>query len=317
MLSLCTKDGSIQQAKNAVATLASLYESDPEKKIEVFTPLLDTMTSSSRLTLSSGGKPNTKIINVLDTLTAMVEKVPAIFSITSGKKDRGAKAIRFALETILLGRGDKVSISQQDSDSSSEDENDDTSKTSSPRRQSKSKKRVGRKSAGIDDTISFACKRACAAITFLVAHIRSTILVSKFNTGKDMKTGGQKSIFPPKGHITAIFELLISILEDDGLPPSSNDRHDCKSVEDRVELRKVATINIMRLCDKNLDLEKSFLTTSMWHVLGRSFVDKDKIVRGKCDFSALCFLLPRYNSQLSSSILFKLQSPRWTNSLKC
>jgi hypothetical protein len=287
LISLCTKDGTVEQARNAVRTLASLHENDPDKIVEVFQPLLETMTSSTRLSVDTSGKANKKVVNVLETLTAMVECVPSLFSsVDNSKKKRGAKAIRFALETVLLGRRDILSTqSNDDLDFPSDDEVHDRKSSGRP---SSSKKKSGRKASDSGEaSLSLACKRIRAAISFLIAHIRA------------MKSAG---LSPSKEHISAVFGVLRGILEDGGKPPSSYDRQECQSYEDEVALRQCATVSIMRLCDGNLQLEKDFFTHSMWHILGKSFVDVDASVRGKLqkELSRTCQLRVHVQSTLIS-----------------
>jgi len=278
LVSLCTKDGTAEQARNAVFTLASLLENDPDKKIDVFKPLLETLTSSTRLTLN--GAANKKVVSVLATLTALVENAPAIFSSAGGKKDRGVKAIRFAFETILLGRGDgNPTESREDPELSSDGESHDESKPRPSSGRRSSSKRSPRKSLNNNEcSLSLACQRTCAAISFLVTHIRATILHARSNVGKENR---KASAAPSKEHISAIFDVLIGLIQDGGLPPSSRDRHDCKGAEDRAAIRECATVNLLRLCDGSLQLEKDHLSPRMWHVLGRSFLDEDASVRGK------------------------------------
>ncbi len=253
-------------------TLASLHENDSDKLAKVFQPLLDTMTSSSRLSISTGGKANKKIVNVLETLTAIVECVPSLFMSADKKRGKGAKAIRFALETCLLGRGDRLSSQSHENLEIPSDHEDDMKSNS---RKSTSKKKPGRKSSESGDILSLSCQRTCAAISFLVAHIRATICSDR---NRDIK---EAILTPSKEHISAVFGLLQNILEEGGKPPSSADRQECQSREARAALRRCATISIMRLCDGNLQLEKEYFTPSVWHVLGRSFVDTDVTVRGK------------------------------------
>ena len=265
LFNLCTKDGTIEQARNAVVTLASLFENDPDKRMNVFKPLLETMSSSKRLTLSTNGVDNKKIVNVLETLTAMVENVPLLFSSKNGKRDCGAKVIRFAFETVVLGRNAKTPTeTQEDMDFQSDNENaDKLSKKKSYRKHSRSG----------EVTLSLTCKRICAAITFLVSHIRATVL----NATSKKSSLSQFS----KGHIGAIFNVLVDILKDGGLPPSPRDFDACNNEEDKAVLRQCAAVSIMRLCDGNLQLEKPFFTYSMWLILGRSFLDIESTVRGK------------------------------------
>jgi len=277
LVNLCVKDGSIEQSRNAIATLASLFENDPKKREQVFKPIVENLTSSSRLTLLSGKNANTKIVNVLEILTALVERVPSLFPYTSGIKGHGSKVIRFTLEYVLLGRGHRSSIDGPDD--VPEDDNIEVSRPSDGRK-SQSKAKRNRKSDETSQTISLACQRVQVAINFLVTHIRSTILASNSSMGKEnLSSIKEKCSLPPDDHIAAIFDLLIGILVEDGAPPSSFDREECIEEEEKASLRKCATVNVMRLCDSQLGLEKKFFTHSMWHILSTSFLDRHELVR--------------------------------------
>ena len=279
LVSLCTKDGSVEQAKNAVVTLASLFDNDQNKRDDVFKPILEILTSSHRLTLVSGNTPNTKIVNVLDTLTTIVERVPSLFTYSPGRKGYGNKVVRFALDSVLLGRGTRCSVESQ-FDSEKVDENETSQGVGGRRTELKAKR--NRRSTNGDKSISLACQRVQGAINFLVTHIRSTIMPSSANLGKENpQPNREKFSAPPDDHISVIFDLLTGILIEDGAPPSITDHDDCKEDDEKAALRKCATINIMRLCDSQIGLEKKFFTHSMWHTLGKSFLDRNESVRGK------------------------------------
>jgi hypothetical protein len=293
LVNLCIKDGSIEQAKNAITTLASLFENDPKKRDEVFKPIVENLTSSSRLTLVSGNNVNTKVINIVETLTALVERVPSLFSCVSGVKGYGNKVVRFTLETVLLGRG------HRNSDEAEPDVSKivgDELSVSLDSRKSHSKPKRNRKSSEIDQNISLACQRVQVAINFLVTHIRSTIMASKLRCENDrVQTMGEKCAAPPDEHISVIFDVLISILVDDGAPPSTIDREDCTEEDEKAALRRCATINILRLCDSQLGLDKKFFTHSMWHILGNSFLDRYESVRGKIQNACHNYFGPYYS----------------------
>ena len=298
LMSLCTKDGTTEQSRNAIVTLASLYENDHDKKIDVFQSLLETMTTSTRLSISVGERVNKKVVNVLETLTAMVECVPSLFSSVNGKKSRSTKAIHFALDTVLHGRDENVSTEKPCSEDlefhSDDDLGDDKSTISTP----SSAKKMSRRTSTKDSSPSFTAQRIRAAILFLTAHIRATIASDRLNRGKGA-AGDTVRLAPPKEHIGAVFEVLRGILEDGGLPPAINARKECESDRDRAFLRQCATVSIMRLCDGNLQLEKEFFIHSIWHTLGKSFVDEDASVRGKISSNvkmidiSFCIHLPK------------------------
>jgi len=328
LMNLCTRDGTPQQAKFAVYTMASLLNpttsarsgmerSTIEKEHEVFDPLLKALTSPTRLSLPSGNNEKSKIVCVLAALAALADCAPSVFGKDSS---RGTKALRFALEMVLLGRNDSGDdndlLSDDDQNSDEEDETQGTSPSKKSRRKSKGRRSEiasqrggeGGYSGILDDSsLSVATRRACAAIEFLVSHIRSTLTKmsakstpqqsssgqdkenqhqavnhssKEISTGKSSKKTAVTSFeSPPPDHIKQVFEILTQILEDNGLPPSSRDRRDCKSSLNRAALRQCAAVNLLRLCDARLKLEKTYLSPGMWQVLSGSFLDEETCVR--------------------------------------
>ena len=336
LLRLCVRDGTPEQARHAVFTLAALInplrvtngfsgtssvkgsrkEMGPKRDQEAFGPLMKALTSPSRLSITKSGGRGGRVVSILAGLAALVEVAPGIFC-----DKRGDRAIRFALESVLLGRGDAPGDGREGSDLESDDEDEDREDKSGDEgddrdveeelqgkhRRSKGKVNRGKKGsvdepgdkdAGGEngDHLSFACRRVCAAVEVLVCHIRSTIsqqkkeLQTQADAGKESRThsSGKKATHlagadavqqPPPEHITAVFGTLVQILQDSGLPPSSRDRRDCRSSQDKAALRKCVTVNLLRLCDPALQLEGRYLTAGSWHVLSRIFLDEDTSVR--------------------------------------
>jgi hypothetical protein len=97
------------------------------------------------------------------------------------------------------------------------------------------------KNALEDEDLSIACRRACAAIEFLVTHIRSSVIAKRVQ---------KVSIeIPSPEHIGRVFDILHQILRDHGLPPCSRDRRDCRSRQSRAALRECASVQLFRLCE--------------------------------------------------------------------
>ena len=293
LIRLCTRDGTALQARNAVFTMAQLSKnsstSSPasgeaalRKEREVFEPLLKALTSPSRMTIddkrsnSSGGGGAKRIVSILSALAAVAEFAPSTFCASNG---RGGKAIKFALESVLLGRShsdesDSDSVHDGGSDAESSDDDDESASASKSRRRSSHGRRRSSgsvKGSSVDADVSLAALRACAAIELLVAHIRATA---------DARNKSVKGIQSPAAdHITAVFATLEQILRDNGLPPSSRDRRYCTSSADRASLRQCAAVNLLRLCDPYLQLESRFLSNACWQALSGAFVDEENSVR--------------------------------------
>jgi hypothetical protein len=279
LLHLCTKDGTPEQARHAVYTIAGLLNSANGGKssddADLFGPLLKALTSPSRMSISGASSAN--IVSVLAALAALSDSAPSLFI----DDDRGKKAIRFALDTVLLGR-------RASSDSGSDLEDEEELQKQSSKSGRDVNKSPGRKAPSTpmnttpkekghvleDESLSIACRRACASIDFLVSFVRATIMQAI----KAKKAGG-KFGSPQLDQIEQIFEVLYQILQDKGLPPSSVDRRECKARQDRAALRECATVHLLRLCDARLQLEKRFFTDSMWLTLSGVLLDEEKSVR--------------------------------------
>ena len=268
LLNLCTRDGTPEQAQHAVQTIVALLvdeSSDEDGQKETLAPLLKALTSPSRLNLSLNSG-SSKVIGALAALSALAERMPSLFQTS----DLGSKAIKFALDTVLLGRRD--SFDKADDDDEEEDiatEGRDSSK--SPKRRRQSNQSPGAKKILEDEGLSIACRRACAAVEFLVTRIRSA-LIAKRVLKANIET-------PSSEHISKVFSVLTQILQDQGIPPGSQDRRDCRSRQDRASLRESASIHLFRLCDTRLQLVDSHLSIAMWHTLSSSLLDEEKRVR--------------------------------------
>lgn len=276
LVNLCTKDGTEEEAFNAVITLSSQFEKGSKEQLESFLPIMKTLTSSSKMTLEIHGSPNKKIINILTALRAIALNVPDIFSKSVKKIDPGSKAVRFTLDSILLGRGRNLDDSQGDDESNVSDA--ESEEVISQRHHSKSSPK--RKSIGSDkESLSFPCLRLIKAIEFLVSYIFST-----------SSTQDKSSQNPISSDVLSIVQVLLNILEDDGLPPSSRDHNDCKGWAERAALRKCAAVNFLQLCSGSLRLADRILTPTALHTLSKAFVDEEISVRDAA-MTELCSLL--------------------------
>ena len=293
LVQLCTRDGTPEQARNAVYTLAKLI--NPGEKLVMgsddrFTPLLQTLSSASRLKISADQKDAVKVVSILSALSALTECAPLVVSSST----RGEKAVRFALESVLLGRdhsGDDDVDDNSNSESEEDDSEDEDLDAQSPASSKKKRSRSASSSASRrkhatpeakaslleDESLSVACRRICAAVDFLVSFFRSTHLLQKTKLA-DI-AGEEEVVLPKKSQVQLLFQLLTQILEDQGHPPSSRDRKLCKSRQDRAALRQCAAVSLLRLCDARLDLGMDHLTKPMWHTLGEAFLDEELVTR--------------------------------------
>ena len=296
-MKLCTKNGSAEQARLAVQTLAAMYKCElqsstttlgscdskqTKKEENVFVSILKSITSPSHMTLSVNGKDNHKIVTVLATLSTLVEVAPFLF-VRYDKGRRGDAAIRFALDTVIMGHDDENSIDEREEGHGVTSKLDGSHQ--SPESTSTTKFNKNRSS----EELSLSCRRLCAAIDFLVSHIRSTIKFKKtlftsspsVHSDPSAQTDNGGSPSPSKEHIASLFNMLITIISNCGQPPSLRDRISCKGMEEMAALRKCAALNVFRLCDRSLGLDDEFLTCHMWRILSSVFTDIDSDVRGK------------------------------------
>jgi hypothetical protein len=224
------------------------------------------------------------LVSALSALAAFADCAPDVF----GASERGNKAVKFALETILMGVN-HADDSDSDGDNEASDrenheEGDTPSSSRKKRPRSASKNKQGRKNLSPeaasslleDESLSVACRRVCAAIDFLVSFVRSSVLELRRNPSSS-STHVPSS--PSPAQVKQIFELMTQILHDKGLPPSNRDRRACKSRQDRAALRHCAAVHLLRLCDARLGLEKKYLTSGMWHTLSEAFLDEERVVR--------------------------------------
>ncbi len=282
LYNLCI-NGTFEQSRNAVLTLAGQFESGSPEQVEAFSPILKTLTSATRLTLTTNGLPYKKIVNVISTLTAIIECVPTIFVAKGGKDDKGGKAVRFILNSVLLGRGDESSSEYHSDSGHSFDEDDDVLKGDNKEKKHhpKADKTSPKRKKKETPELSLSCMRICSAISFLATHIRKMVLHSR----------ATKTPSPSPGYIGNVFDLLVTILKEGGQPPSSRDQKECRHPEEKSALRECATLNLLRLCDGNLQLEAKYLTPGMWHILSRGVIDRDAAVRGKCFYYSLILVI--------------------------
>ncbi len=292
---MCTRDGTPEQARSAVYTMAALINPSKskdsvaavgkkrrvsltqEKQQEAFGSLLKSLTMTSRMTLTSGNGENVKIVSILTALTALAESAPSLFEKDSrGVGKNGEKAIKFAIETCLLGRdpsadndSDSEGAASEDHDEEVMSEDEMSKKTPKGRRRksalSKNTTPDGAVSAVEDESLSLTCRRLCAAIELLVSYI------SHRGNARDGSTA-------PEERIEQAFSILCQIIEDGGLPPASRDRKACRSRQDRAALRKCAATNLFRLCDARLKLDE-YLSVERWHILSSSLLDEETSVR--------------------------------------
>jgi hypothetical protein len=255
LLNLCCRDGTPEQARHAVSTMAALIHSHGSSQTtDAFGPLLKSLASPSRLTLST--KPSTKLVSVLVALAELADCAPN--AMTSA---RGQKALHFALDNVLMGR---AHFGQDDTSDGEEEDGEEEMKevgtpspTKSGRRKSSATKRKSQDhrkhlSPGsnqinpLEDTdLSITCRIICAAIEFLVSHIRSSILASQGNDSDSKRSG--TNLRPSDDLIEKVFDLLSQILRDHGIPPSSQDRKECRMRQDRAALRIASATNLLRL----------------------------------------------------------------------
>lgn len=285
LVALC-QNGTPAQARHAVATMASLLMPKnggalTQEQTDTFLPLLQTLATPSRLSIESTGS-STRLVCVLAALAELVEHAPKVFESST----RGTKALKFALEMVLMGRAHVTSNNDDDDDDDSDSNSSSGSDDEMQETKTAKRGRTGRKSndsvshlnpsAGNqspleDENLSVSCRTLCAAMEFLATFIRSSVFTAK-------KT---RSVLPQTSIdvIGQFFHILSQILQDQGLPPSSRDRKLCSLRQDRAALRQCAAINTFRLCDTRLGLDQKYLTTERWHYLASVLLDDERVVR--------------------------------------
>jgi hypothetical protein len=275
LLRLCTLYGTPEQARNSVHDISSLINprirtkdlaSRIREEKEVFLPLLKALVAPSCLSIpddESNHKHKSLITCVLSAFASLAECAPYAFNAPGegGKKGWGQRALDFALETVLLGERHSLNASM-DVDSESESENE----VESPKKNSETQQEA-----------TVHSKMICGAIEVLISHIKSTIIKFKPD-GPPSKQSELNALSPT--YMAKVFGVLVKIIEDGGVPPSSANARYCKTKVDQAELRRCAAINLIRLSDGRLKLEQKYLTHQMWHVLGSALLDRESSVRG-------------------------------------
>lgn len=265
---MCINDGTPEQAKHAVLTMAALINKEVGDNIteqrKTFSPLLKALTAPSRMCMTIDGEENEMLVNDLATFTALVESVPGLF-MSKSKSDRGNKAIRFTLDTILLGK-----TKDDASEESPNNNNDEIDISASSRRISKRQKESTK--------LSTLCRQIVAAIEFLISFIRSTIIYSKTVCRAPQK---EDFALPTRDKISSVFEVLIDLIKGEGFPSYSHNLQQRFSIHERATLRKCASVSLLWLCDGSLNLENKFLPPKYWHTLSKAFTDEDFLVRGE------------------------------------
>lgn len=288
LLRLCTRDGTPEQAKNSVYTISSMIKPKSDvggsiaayarKEMKEFDPLLKALVNPSRLYIpddSTNPKSKRRIVSILSAIAAIAECAPYAFN-KSGEGHGlgwGARSIEFALDRVLLGKSASLN-SSVDGDNISESD-DESLPPANGRRASKNAKGGGSNSTKSSE-ISVHCEMLCGAIEVLVSHIRSTVVHCR---RKSSDSAEPMIKVPSPEHITKVFTTLTKIIEDGGIPPSSVNGRYCKTIKDQAFLRRCAAVNLLRLCDANLQLEATYLTPRMWHILSSALLDKDSSVR--------------------------------------
>lgn len=280
LLRLCTHDGTPEQARNSVYTISSMMTPQSDagesmasrayKEKKAFEPLLKALVNPCRLlipNMRTNPKMRGRIVSILSAIAAIAECAPYAFN-ESGEGHKlgwGERALAFALDTVLLGKNAGINVSVEDDENSDSDDD----KEKSPAKGVRSTK--NNKGGGASE-VSVHCQMMNRAIEVLVSHIRSTIVIARCHSSE---SGVPKLKAPSPNHITAIFTALTKLIED-GVPQSSIIGRYCKSANDQAELRRGAAVNLLRLCDANLQLEAKYLNPRMWHILSSALVDEDK-----------------------------------------
>ena len=254
----------------------SLASRARKEKIE-FEPLLKALVNPCRLMIpddSANPKTRGRIVSILSAIAAIAECAPYAFN-ESGEGHKlswGERALAFALDRVLLGKNARLN-SSVDEDGTSDSENDEESSPAKGRRSSINVK-GGVPNSKKANEVSVHCQMICGAIEVLVSHIRETIVISRH---KLSESGAPKLKAPSPDHITEVFTTLTKLIED-GVPHSSVNGRYCNTAKDQAEIRRSAAVNLLRLCDANLQLEARYLTPRMWHILSSALVDEDKSV---------------------------------------
>merc|ERR1740130_319402 len=225
LVTLC-RDGTPEQARHAVATMAALSMPKDgmaltQEQTDTSLSLLKTLATPSRLAIASTGS-STKLVCVLVALAELADHAPTVFESSS----RGTNALKFALEKVLMGRAHSTAKNDDDDDdngSSSSDDETEIEETKTPKRG-----KNGRKSNNVsshlspttadtslveDDNLSISCRTLCAAMELLATFIRSSVF-----TAKKMKT-----VLPKESIVLIgkVFDIFSQLLRDQGMTKSS------------------------------------------------------------------------------------------------
>lgn len=275
------REGTPEEVRNCVAAVIALskpqhHEFITEEHFDAIVPTLKILASPSRLVVDTSGLSPT-IPCILAGLAVFGEHAPALISSST----LGRQTLKFALDTILLGRS---RIASTDDDECGDQDNSDSSddygaEISAPtQRHSLVKSRTPSthcssllsKDSASDSGVSMSCRALCAAIEFLAVYIRSSIM-SLATSNVFMSSNDQL--------IEKVFDTLSQILDDGGMAPSFRDRKACSHRQCRAALRRTAAIWLLRLCETRLGLDQKYLTTPRWHILAGSFLDDEGAVR--------------------------------------
>jgi len=209
LLQLCTKDGTPQQARDAIGTLTSLFGlEDPSEDSEAVSTILKALTVPSKMNVNSETFQSDQVVSMLAALAALVERAPRAVR----GSPRGENAVRFAFD-ILLGR------SRGSHGSGTSDDEEDA--TPARRRKSNAKKNHrspdGERSLLENTDLSLPCRRLCAATEFLVSCARS----SKGTALDDLGDDNNDECLLSAERVKSLFGVLIQIVRDHGVPRKS------------------------------------------------------------------------------------------------
>jgi len=146
--------------------------------------------------------------------------------------------VRFALESVLLGRrgasllsAAPSTIDEEESGSGSDSNSDSDSDSDQPKSSRKSASAQKNKASARTKN-NLAPLRIVAAIELLTAHITS--LPKHEDSSLDFEDEDTTSSdVTSSTHCKSVFSVLLRVLKDDGLPPASKDRASCKDATSR------------------------------------------------------------------------------------
>ena len=268
LLRLCTKEGTPEQACHAIYVISALHVNkeniDRRQTIAMqqnaFGPLLKALTAPQRLSLE-----NDRCVSILSALTALAETAPHAFEAggDGSQEGRGVKAVRFALESVILGKRGASLLKEDAVDDDSESESDSEDDSENKKKSTKKTKKV-----------NLAPLRVVAAIELLTAHICS--LPKHQDNSVDML--GTSDDVTSASHVKAVFDVFLRIVKDNGLPPNSKDRPSCNDKASKAMIRKAVGVGLMRLCSPNGGRD-TFLTLAGYNELASLLLDDNAEVR--------------------------------------